>query len=81
MKTDVQVMHGQGCVVMQIEAPVRTAIVLTADEANELADSLRQQAGYARDLALIPRKDTSKAEAHCEACGGPCRDESDMEDA
>jgi hypothetical protein len=56
--TDVQVMHSRGVVVVQIQAPVRTAIVLTADEADDFADSLRQQARHARDLALIPREDT-----------------------
>ena len=38
-------------------------VVATAVKLFDLADAL----GY--DLALIPRKDTSKAEAHCEACG------------
>ena len=51
--TDVQVMHSRGAVVVQIEAPVLTAIVLTADEADELADSLRQQARHARDLVHV----------------------------
>lgn len=32
--------------------------------------------GY--DLALVPRKDASRVEVHCEACGGPCRDEGDL---
>ena len=40
-----------------------------------LADAL----GY--DLALIPRKDASQQEAHCDDCGGPCRDETDEESA
>lgn len=32
------------------------------------------------DLALIPREDASRVEVHCEACGGPCRNESDLDE-
>jgi DNA-binding XRE family transcriptional regulator len=35
--------------------------------------------GY--DLALIPREDAAQREPHCEDCGGPCRDETDLGDA
>lgn len=71
MTTNAKVMHGNDCVGIQIDKPVPTMLVLTPDEADQLADKLREHARHARDVAA----------QHCETCNGPCRDESDWEEA
>lgn len=50
----IDVMHGINCVAIVLEA---RAMALTPEEADQLAQRLREQAKHARDLALAPREE------------------------